>query len=478
MLLACGVRSAHAGAFALSDQSPSAIGTSFAGSAATAEDPGTFFYNPAGMAYLGGVQTESVVTYLKPHAEFNNQGSSYNFGQPIHGSDGGGGARGATIGSSYITARVLDSEKYGQLAVGIGATVPFGLAVDYDPHWVGRYDSLRSELRTEDYGFSLAYKFKFISVGAGFDAQYSSAVLSQAIDFGLIGFAAGIPGYAPGNHDAVLRLEGSDVSYGYNLGTIIEYMQPGWIPGVGLGKLGVSYRSSVSQNLTGNVTFNNVPVPYSLSPAFRGQGGSAQLNLPDTYHFSISQDFLKHFTLLGDLTWTRWSRLSSIPITFTNAITQASLVSDPGLGRPGIATNYQDAFRYTGGFEYRLLNDRLTLRFGAGYDETPVSSSASRDTRVPDGDRILLSTGVRYHVLDYNTPFLIHARVSADIELAYLHEFVNDPSINRVDTSGHITRGSYNADVNVVSASVIFRYGPQESAPAPKEGKDAKDRSK
>ena len=137
--------------------------------------------------------------------------------------------------------------------------MPFGLVVDYDPNWVGRYDSLRSDLRTIDYGFSAAYRWKFISVGAGFDAQYSSAVLTQAIDFGLLGFAKGIPGFAPGKNDGVLRLEGSDVSYGFNVGGIVEYLQPGQVPFLGTGRFGVSYRSGITQNYTGDVTFRNVP---------------------------------------------------------------------------------------------------------------------------------------------------------------------------------------------------------------------------
>lgn len=479
LLLAGGVRSARAGAFSLSDQSPSAVATSFAGVAATAEDPSTFFFNPAGMAYLDGVQTEGVYTYIKPQADFSNKGSGYNFGEPIRGSNGGGGARGASLSMGYVTARVLDSEKYGQLALGIGETVPFGLAVDYDPNWVGRYDSLHSELRTLDYGFSAAYKWHFISVGGGFDAQYSSAVLSNAIDFGLLGFANHIPGFAPGNADGSVRLEGSDVSFGFNVGGIVEYLQPGWVPGLGLGKLGVAYRSGITQDLSGRATFRNVPTVFSeISTAFQGQNAEATLKLPEVYNFSVAQDFLHHFTLLGSLTWTRWGRLQSIPISFSNPVTEASLISNASLNTPGIATNYKDAFRYSGGLEYRLLNDRLTLRVGGGYDETPVPDETVRSSRVPDGDRILVSTGLKYHVLDFNSP-IFRARVGADVEVAYLHEFVStEPLVNTVDTSGHVLHGSYNEHVDVVSTSLIFHYGPQAAEPAPKEGKDAKDRSK
>ena len=481
LLCAGGARSLHAGAFALSDQSSSAIANSFSGVAASAEDPSTVFFNPAGMAFLDGIQTESDYTYIHPRAEFDNHGSHYSFGAPISGDDGGGAARGATIGADYLTATLFKSEQAGQLTLGIAVTVPFGEVVDYDPHWVGRYDSLRSSLRTTDYDFSAAYRWKIFSVGGGFDAQTSSAVLSQSIDFGLLGFARGIPGFAPGNHDATLRLEGDDVEYGFNVGGIVEYLQPGQIPFLDKGRFGVSFRSGITQKYDGPVTFRNVPFPFNeralTGGAFNGQEGHAELKLPETYHFSIAQGFAKKFTLLGDLTWTRWSRLDNIPITFSNPISEATLVTSPTLGRPGIENNFRDAYRYTGGLEYQATRD-LLLRIGAGYDETPVPSAAVRPTRIPDGDRILLSAGAKYHVASFNSLFF-HQRVDAELELAYLHEFVHDPSIDSVDTAGHVLIGKYNEQVNVANIGFIFRYGPQPvSGPASKEGKDSKDRSK
>ena len=109
-----------------SDQSSSAIATSFAGARGLAEDPGTVFFNPAGMAFLDGIQTESDYTYIHPRAEFDNHGSSYSFGAPISGSDGGGAARGASISATYLTATVFKDQNAGQFTLGIGITVPFG----------------------------------------------------------------------------------------------------------------------------------------------------------------------------------------------------------------------------------------------------------------------------------------------------------------------------------------------------------------
>ena len=469
---------AHAGSFSLGDQSASAVGTAFS-NAANPEDPSTFFTNPAGLAYLDGLQTESSYEYIHPRVEFDNKNSRYNFGLPISGSDGGGAGRGASVNQSYLTATVLKSPTYGQLALGIGATVPFGLVTDYDKNWAGRYFAQDSELRTIDYGFSAAYRYKFISVGGGFDAQYSSAVLSQAIDFGLLGFARGIPGFAPGRNDGTLRLEGSDVSYGYNVGGIVEYLQPGQIPGLGVGKLGVTYRSGITQNYQGQVSFRGVPALFRLgNNTFDGQPGSAQVRLPEIYSFAGSQVIADKFTIEAEGLLTRWGRLGDIPINFANPSSQAAFVTDANLGRPGITTAYQDAWRYTGAIEYRPIK-ALELRVGGGYDESPVPNETARNARVPDNDRWLVSAGLKYHAFGFDNPFLpVH--VDTDIELSYLHEFVHDPTIQNEDTEGHILNGKYHEQVNVASLAVVFRYGPKEGRPTPatKEGKDSKDRSK
>ena len=480
LLAAAGVPSARAGSFSLSDQSPSAVGLSFAGSAAMAEDPSGIFFNPASMGFLDGFQTESSYTYISPQANFTNEGSSYvsaaGRGPFISGSNGGGGARGASFGDTFLSATLLNSERYGKFNLGIAVTVPFGEEVDYDSNWVGRYESLHTSLRTIDYGLSASYRYKFISIGGGFDAQYSSAVLSNAVDFGLLGYSRGIPGFAPGSADGTTRLEGSDVSYGFNAGAIVEYLQPGQVPFLGAGRAGISYRSGITQNYTGYVTFRNVPALFqsaAFGGAFQGQAASAKLKLPETYHFSFTQNFVGKFNFLGDLTYTKWDRLQEIPIALSNPVSEATLITDPALKTPGLSIRYHDAVRITGGIEYLPTKD-LTLRLGGGWDQSPVQDQFARSSRIPDGDRWLVSAGVKYHVFGFRNPIFKSIYVDTDVEAAYLHLFINDPALTNVDTSGHLLNGHYDAEVNVVSAALIFRYGAQEgpAKPAPKEGKD------
>src|SRR5687767_12078282 len=85
---------AIAGGFQLLHQSQGGLGTAFAGSAALAEDASTGFFNPAGLAWLGGNDRKSGWNYVMggavivPMIRFTDTGSTPASGtsQPLGGS--------------------------------------------------------------------------------------------------------------------------------------------------------------------------------------------------------------------------------------------------------------------------------------------------------------------------------------------------------------------------------------------------------
>ena len=184
------------------------------------------------------------------------------------------------------------------------------------------------------------------------------------------------------------------------------------------------------------------------------------MRLPETYNFSLAQQFAGKFTLLGGLTWTRWGRLNDIPINFSNPASQATLVSDPTLGRPGIDNQFAMRSGTRAGWSTRPPRT-CCCASAAATTRRPCPARSCVPSRIPDGDRILLSAGLKYHAASFNTPIL-PSHVDADVELAYLHEFVHDPSIDSVDTSGHILVGKYNEQVNVASAAAIPLTGAED----------------
>ena len=499
--------SVRAGSFVLSEQSVSGLGTAFAGGAASAEDASTLFYNPAGLARLDQGEFQMGLHAIIPSDEFTNQGSRYNLpgtpfnGLPVLGNNGGNAGVNHLIGNMYLSQPILRNSSYGDLTLGLGLTSPFGLETDYSPGWVGRYAALRTKLLTLDIQPTVAWRWDRFSIGAGLDIQYASARLTQAIDFGLAAqaplgqfFAAlpavltaqGVPpaaipgiiaatrtaytnaGFVPGGLDGVTEITGDDWALGFTVGGLFEYRKQGEGEDGCLqdGRIGISYRSKIDHTLEGDAAFRHVPLiaapgapplpafpqPGAFQAVFFDQGVSANLDLPDILHFSIYQRFAHKFAVMGDVTWTHWSRLQQVPIVFDN----------PGTPTNVLAINYDDAMRYAIGFEWYACKS-LTLRTGFAYDETPIQSAELRTPRIPDNNRYWLSFGAKYSPRDW-----------LDLDVGYAHLFVDEPRSNFTDNQGHQLIGAYDAHVDIVSASVTIKWGgPRETTKT--YAKDTKD---
>jgi long-chain fatty acid transport protein len=496
-----------AGSFALNEQSVSGLGSAYAGGAAQAEDASTIFFNPAGIALLDQGEFQLGGQFIIPQATFTNQGSRYNLpstplnGQPISGGNGGDGGVDHLLPNIYLSQPVFRGSQYGDLSVGVGLTVPFGLETDYSPGWVGRYVALRTKLTTFDIQPTVAYRYGRLSVGASLDAQYASARLTQAIDFGLAGeqvlgqfeqalpallAAKGVPaeaipsvikatqqaynnaGFVPGGRDGISEVTGDDWSLGFTLGAIFEYWKGDDRSFFQDGRFGFSYRSGINHTLKGNVSFRDVPAivaagapvqfpqPNAFQDLFFDQNASAQLDLPEIYHFSLYQRFEGQFAIMGDINWTRWNRLQSVPVTFQNSATPSNVLD----------LNYKDAVRYAIGMEWYATRN-LTLRLGFAYDETPITGANFRTPRIPDNNRYFLSAGLRWSP----TRFM-------DFDIGYAHLFVQEPTVDFTDSQGHELQGKFDAAVDIVGAAVTFRWGgrTETAQPLPQPpGKEAVD---
>jgi long-chain fatty acid transport protein len=495
---------ALAGSFALNEQSVSGLGVAYAGGAAQASDVSTLFFNPAGIALLNQGEIQLGGQLIIPQANFTNEGSRYKLPNtpfnnlPLSGGNGGDGGVDHILPNVYFSQPVFRSSQYGDLSVGIGLSVPFGLETDYDPGWVGRYIALRSKLTVFDIQPTIAYRlFDRLSLGGSVDIQYASARLTEAIDFGLTGAgllgqfeqalpgllaARGVPpaaipgvvnatrqaynnaGFVPGGRDGVSELNGSDWRTGFTLGAIFEYWKGDERECFQDGRVGFSYRAGINHDIRGRVDFRDVPSvtatgapvqfpqPNVFQNLFSDQNAKAGLNLPEIYHFSIYQRFARQFALMGDIAWTRWGRLQTIPITLQN----------PNTPTEALNLEYRDSLRYAVGFEWYARKD-LTFRLGFAYDETPIRSADTRTPRIPDANRYFVTTGLRWSVTRF-----------CDLDVGYGHLFVLDPIVNFTDAQGHNLRGRFDASVDIVSAALTFHWGgPTEiSAPEP-QGKEA-----
>ena len=424
-----------AAGFSLVEQSVSGLGNAFAGGAAIAEDASTIFYNPAGLTRLGKNDFTLGGHLIRPNVKFTNQGSTSATGQAPSGSNGGDAGGLNFVPNAYYAHALSDTWR-----IGIGINAPFGLKTDYESGWVGRYQALKSDIKTININPSLAYQVNDrFSLGAGIDAQYIKAELTRAIDFGTLcvsqfgqrlgSAAAGAracasAGIRPGTRDGTVKIEGNDWSYGVNLGALFQVSSST--------RLGVAYRSKIKQELTGDATFSNpaLPGPFAALTASRltSNGGvKANVTLPDTLSFSAVTAIDSQWTLLGDITWTKWSRFDELRVRFNNGAPDSVTVE-----------NWKDVYRFSLGANY-AFSPVLTLRGGVAYDQSPVKDEF-RTARIPDQDRTWLSFGLTYKV-----------GPAAFVDAGYTHLFVKNASLNKSEAGAGTLKGEYKTYANTVS---------------------------
>ena len=380
---------AHAGGFYIQEQSTTEAGRAYSGEAAAADTPATIFFNPAGMTELEGIQIEGNVQALFVAARQSDTGTSRSVPGlpvtlPVTGSDGGNPfAQPLVVPSLYASAQVTD-----RLWLGLGVNSPFGVVVDYDEDFFGRYDSVTSDLFTLNVQPSIAYKLSDnFSVGAGLDVQYIDVELANAV-----------PNLNPADPDASLRITGDDISVGWNAGFTATFDPV---------RIGAHYRSAVDHDLDGEFELSG------LTGLLAGNNvttdAAAPLSTPDIATVSVLFGTDTPWRVYGTWRWYNWSKFDEIR------------VEPEGLDPQVNEQFYRDTYSMALGAEYDI-DERLTLRAGTMFDESPITDEY-RTTRVPDGDRTWLSVGASYDINDTFTA-----------SLAYAHVFVKGEPIDRTDT--------------------------------------------
>jgi long-chain fatty acid transport protein len=156
-------------AFALQENSGSAIGNAFAGGAASAEDVSTLWSNPAGLSRLGGPQAALAVHLVRPSFKFRDDGSAPAAFQPLGGT--GGDAGDLNVIPNLYIAMPINS----QISIGVGVNAPFGLVTEYDDNWLGRFQGIKSDIKTINVNPSLSWRVSnTFAVGVG--AHYRSSI--------------------------------------------------------------------------------------------------------------------------------------------------------------------------------------------------------------------------------------------------------------------------------------------------------------
>lgn len=161
--LACGP--AGAGGISLHEVGTADIGLAAAGYAARAQDAATVFTNPAGMTRLASNQLT-----LGAQALYADLGFAIGAGT----SPWGSAAATAAIRSGGFPEEASCSQSLSpDVKVGLAVTGNFGLAVEYDPGWAGRYYAQEGTLLGVSVLPSVAWRVSLSSsLGASLNLMY------------------------------------------------------------------------------------------------------------------------------------------------------------------------------------------------------------------------------------------------------------------------------------------------------------------
>jgi len=398
----------QAAGFALIEQSASGMGNAFAGESAIAEDASTIYFNPAGMTYIEGTQLVGALHLIKPSAEFNNQGSIAGAGKPLGGSGGDAGDL-SFVPNFYYKMDLNDSIK-----LGLGVNAPFGLKTEYDPTWMGRFQAIKSEVKTVNINPAIAFKVNDqLSLGLGVSAMWAQATLTRAVNFGLGG-------------EGSVKIKGDDWGFGVNLGAIYQITPDT--------RVGMAYRSKVDQHLEGDATFTRpAAVPAAAAP---NGAVTANVSLPENFSVSAFSRLNETWDVMGDVTWTNWSRFKELRIVRSSG---AVLAVTP--------ENWDNTMRYSVGVNYHYT-DAIKLRAGLAYDEEAISDQF-RTARIPGNDRKWLSLGAGWQL----TPV-------SKVDVGYSHLFISSAKIddNQTTTGNGRLTGNYDGSVDILSMQYTHNF--------------------
>lgn len=414
-LLAAPMMSNAAG-FALIEQSGSGMGNAYAGAAAIAEDASTIYFNPAGMTYIEGTQVVGALHLIRPRGEFNDKDSDPAAGGRPLGGQGGDIGDLAFVPNFYYKRDISETVKFG---LGVGA--PFGLKTEYDKDWIGRFQGIKSELKTVNINPALAFKVNDqLSLGFGINAMWIQAELTNAVN------ASGL-----GLGERTLKVKGDDWGFGYNFGAIYQFTPDT--------RLGLAFRSKVDQRLKGDAK-SSLTQLNAIPAQTLNTDVTAETTLPETLSLSAFTHINDKWDLLGDVTWTRWSRFRELRIVRDNG-TNTTLGFTP--------ENWNNTMRYSIGLNYKY-SDTLKLRAGVAYDEEAIDDEF-RTVRIPGNDRKWLSFGAGWQA----TP-------TTKLDIAYAHLFISNPDINNNDGQSNLSRarvvGDYDASVDIISMQVTHNF--------------------
>ena len=410
-LLALCCEQAWGGGIMLYEVGTDNAGLANAGAAARAQGPSTIASNPAGMSYLPGTQITGGLQVLYGDLSFDRDAATNGTGS------GSGNALDPMPGASFFISHELDDH----WSVGFGQYGDFGLAVNYDNEWSGRYFAQNASLLGLSLVPSVAYRFnEQWSVGLGVRAMYGMLQAQTAIDRSPFGFTD--------RGDGQFKYKDKDWGFGANLGLIFA-PQPGT-------RIGLTYTSKVDLEFEDGL---DVKGDGRLLERVDGTNTQLDMTVPQTVTLSLFQQLDRQWALLASANWQDWSQFGDIAVQVdTTAVGAQSRTVDAG---------FKDTWHLSLGAQYQAT-EQLLWNVGVAYDSSAVSDN-NRTFTVPMGESWRIATGATY-ALNKDT----------DVNVSWAMVWLGDMPVDQTKSvSGTRTSGQFdNAWLQALNANMTWRF--------------------
>lgn len=412
---------AHTAGYAIKETSAAQVGQSFAGSAALKGDVSAMWNNPATMTTLNGHHFAAAASYIIPSAKFKDGG-----GSTANGNNGGDGGVHAVVPALYALWSIQDNMK-----LGVAVTAPFGLSTKYDSTWKGRFNSVKSEMKSLNINPNFAYKLnEWVSLGMGFSVQYVEIELTKKIDNRTFGPAG----------EANFKATGHDYGAGFNVGALFNVWEGG--------RFGVAFRSKITHGLKGETEITGVAAAAAAGANLNNgiTKIDADLTTPETLDFSYAQDLGEAWTVMASAVWTRWARFNELKIQKRDR-----LGINNGIIGKSERQNWKNVWFFALGANWKVAKDWM-LRAGVAFDQSPIDDKY-RTSKLPGNDRTWLSTGVDWSFNDWGK-----------VALTYTHIFVRDGKINQTDgaggalPAGNTLQGKVHNSVDIIGLQANIKF--------------------
>ena len=416
---------AHAAGFQLTEQSALALGRAYAGVGVDGTDISGVYYNPATMVLHKGTKVQGGGVLV---------GLNLDYADKKPGNDQNGRGSEQFVPHGFMTHQINDTTW-----VGLGITVPFGMATEYSKNWARKDHGTDAEIMVIDFNPNVAWKLTDrFSIGAGVSLQYADATL---------GIGADVVNPEKDVNDSIRgELKVDTWAWGWNIGAM-------WMPLDNL-RFGVSYRSEVRHTAEGDLKVSGVGGSTATSPLKGVNGkydGSVEMSAPAWAMATAAWDVNDMLSLYATFRWTDWSSFKSLDIE-SSGLNAASMGVISGImgndliasddkktligmlegvsaGMQHITNDWRDTYMGSLGADLRV-NDFWTLRGGVAYETSPIARAETRTAIIPDANRWWFAVG---------SSFKWSKQFQTDVAFAHLHG-VGERNLYAKDTGEKIGR--------------------------------------